>query len=172
MADWATFSICAPALADAVRDLFHQYGPGLGYLATVRPDGGPRVHPVSPVVADHGLYCFVVRSPKRDDLDRDGRYALHAFPAEDSDDEAYLAGRARPVLDPERQRAVAAAHRAAPRVDWRLYEFTVEVAMVSRFPHRNAWPPRRLVWRDPLSRLADDMDDMHVPAALEGVAGT
>ena len=84
----------------------------------------------------------------------------------------YPAGDRASWIDPERQRAVAAAHRAAPRVDWRLYEFTVEVAMVSRFGHRNAWPPRRLVWRDPLSRLADDIDDMHEPATLEGVAGT
>ncbi|HEX6077618.1 MAG TPA: pyridoxamine 5'-phosphate oxidase family protein [Micromonosporaceae bacterium] len=169
MADWATFSITAPALADTIRRLFHQYGPGFGYLATVRPDGGPRVHPVSPVVTDDGLYCFVVRSPKRADLDRDGRYALHAYPAEDSDDEAYLSGRARPVLDPERRRAVAKAYRAAPRVDWRLYEFTVEVAMVSSFQHRNVWPPRRMVWRDPLCCLGDDM---YMPATLEGVAGT
>ncbi|HEX2419576.1 MAG TPA: pyridoxamine 5'-phosphate oxidase family protein [Micromonosporaceae bacterium] len=169
MADWPTFAITAPALAGAIRRLFHQYGPGFGYLATVRPDGGPRVHPVSPVITDGGLYCFVVSSPKRGDLDRDGRYALHAFPAEDSDDEAYLSGRARPVLDPERHRTVAAACRAAPRVDWRLYEFTVEVAMVSTFQHRNTWPPRRLVWRDPLSRLDADL---YVPATLEGVAGT
>jgi hypothetical protein len=169
VADWATFSITAPALADAIRRLFHQYGPGFGYLATVRPDGGPRVHPVSPVVTDDGLYCFLVPSPKRDDLDRDGRYALHAFPAEDRNDEAYLSGRAHPVLDPERRRAVAAASRAGPRVDWRLYEFTVEVAMVSLFQHRNIWPPQRLVWRDPLSHLEADM---FVPATLEGAAGT
>lgn len=163
MVDWPTFSIAAPVLADAIRKLIHQYGPGLGYLATVRPDGGPRVHPVSPVVTDDGIYCFIMRSPKRDDLDRDGRYALHAFPAEDSNDEAYLAGHAIPVTDPVRRRAVATAYRAAPQVDWRLYELTVEVAMVSTAEHP------RLSWRDPLGHRPSKVD---VPATLGLAAGT
>ncbi|MGH3729488.1 MAG: hypothetical protein ACRDTU_12170 [Micromonosporaceae bacterium] len=151
MAHWPTFSAAAPTLAVAIRDLLHQYGPGFAYLATVRPDGGPRVHPVSPVVTDGGLYCFVVRSPKRFDLDRDGRYALHAYPPEDSDDEAYLAGRAMPVVDAERRQMVASAYHAAPRVDWRLYEFTIDVAMLASYHRRVTWPPKYVVWRDPAS---------------------
>ena len=70
MATWSEFAAARPALASAIRGLVHQYGPGLGYLATVRPDGGPRVHPISPVIIDDGLYCFVMDSPKRRDLDR------------------------------------------------------------------------------------------------------
>lgn len=108
-----------------------QYGPGFGYLATVRADGGPRVHPVSPVITDEGLFCFVIDSPKRRDLERDGRYALHSFPPEESDDEAYVAGQARPVTDPARVARLADSVRAAPQVDWRLFEFTVEVAMLA-----------------------------------------
>src|SRR3954449_13600231 len=100
MASWPEFAAARPGLASAIRALVHQYGPGLGYLATVRSDGGPRVHPVSPVITHDALYCFIVDSPKRRDLERDGRYALHAYPAQDSDDEAYLSGRARPVTDP------------------------------------------------------------------------
>ena len=96
MASWSEFAADAPRLADGIRPLMQQYGPGFGYLATVRADGGPRVHPVSPVITDDGLYCFVIDSPKRRDLERDGRYALHSFPPEESDDEAYVAGRARP----------------------------------------------------------------------------
>ena len=72
MVPWVEFAAAEPALASAIRDLFHQYGPGLGYLATVRADGGPRVHPVSPVITDDGLYCFLVNSPKRRDHDRQG----------------------------------------------------------------------------------------------------
>ena len=80
------------------------------------------MHPVSPVITDDGLFCFVVDSPKRRDLERDGRYALHSFPPEDSDDEAYVAGRAVPVTDPARVAAIAGNLRAAPQVDWRLFE--------------------------------------------------
>src|ERR1700704_7014507 len=99
MASWVDFTAAEPTLASAIRALVCQYGAGLGYLATVRADGGPRVHPVAPVVTDEGLFCFVIRSPKQHDLDRDGRYALHAFPPEDSDDEAYVCGQAQAVTD-------------------------------------------------------------------------
>ena len=82
---WVSFGDFAedePHLAASLRALLHQYGRGMAYLATVRPDGGPRIHPVSPIVTDEGLYCFVIDSPKRRDLHRDGRYALHTFPSE------------------------------------------------------------------------------------------
>jgi len=58
------FAHAAPALAAGVRGAFHQYGPGLGYLATIRPDGGPRLHPVSPVVTDDGLFCCLLDTPE------------------------------------------------------------------------------------------------------------
>jgi hypothetical protein len=132
MVSWPEFAAEAPWLAEAIRSLVHQYGPGLGYLATVRADGGPRVHPVSPVVTEEGLFCFIVDSPKRRDLERDGRYALHAFPPEESDDEAFLAGRARVVTDPGKVAKLAGISRAEPRLDWRLFEFTVDVAMLAR----------------------------------------
>src|SRR5919204_2664189 len=121
MASWSEFAAARPPLAAAIRNLVHQYGPGLGYLATVRSDGGPRVHPVSPVITEDGLYCFIIDSPKRRDLERDGRYALHSFPPEESDDEAYVAGRARPVTDPARIERLAGSLRAATHVDWRLF---------------------------------------------------
>jgi hypothetical protein len=131
MASWPEFAAAAPRLADAIRGLVHQYGPGLGYLATVRADGGPRVHPVSPVVTDEGLFCFVIDSPKRRDLERDGRYALHSFPPEHSDNEAYLAGRAQPVTDEEQRARLARLARAELHDDWRLFEFTIDVAMLA-----------------------------------------
>jgi hypothetical protein len=154
MARWSEFAEAEPRLAEVVQGLLYQYGPGLGYLATVRADGGPRVHPVSPVVSGGGLYCFVIDSPKRRDLERDGRYALHAFPPESSDDEAYLAGRAIQVTNSLVIARLAAEMRAEPRVDWRLYEFTIEVAMAVRrgvAPTSAASdaPAARQIWRDP-----------------------
>ena len=174
MASWSEFASDEPRLADAIRALLQQYGPGFGYLATVRADGGPRVHPVSPVITDDGLFCFVVDSPKRRDLERDGRYALHSFPPEESDDEAYVAGRAWPVTDPARVARLAAGLRAAPQVDWRLFEFTVEVAMLARHGHGGgaalggAHPDRPAVqvWLDP----AAGVPAAEVPAADGPVA--
>lgn len=150
MASWSDFAADAPQLAGEIRFLLQQYGPGLGYLATVRADGGPRVHPVSPVITAEGLFCFALDSPKRRDLERDGRYALHSFPPEESDDEAYVAGRALPVTEPERVARIAAQSQAAPHVDWRLFEFTVEVAMLSRqhYGAHGAGRPAVRIWLD------------------------
>jgi pyridoxamine 5'-phosphate oxidase-like protein len=160
MASWSTFTTAAPALAAGIRALLEQYGPGLGYLATVRPDGGPRVHPVSPVITEDALYCFVVPSPKRSDLERDGRYALHSYPPEEADDEAYLTGRAHPVEDRRVIARLATALHASPEVDWRLFELTVETAMLRRhgnggaLPFAAQQPPVTQTWRDPAARSA------------------
>ena len=145
---WSDFAVASPRLAADVRALLELSGQCFSYLATVRRDGGPRVHPVSPVIAEGGLFCFVTLSPKRQDLERDGRYALHAYPAEHSDDEAYLTGRARPVVDVPRQRQLARVHRAAPEVDWKLFEFEIDVAMVTHREHRGQ-PAEHRMWHAP-----------------------
>jgi hypothetical protein len=48
------------------------------FHATLRPDGSPRVHPVSPWFGA-GLLAVAcrARSPKVEEFARDGRYALH-----------------------------------------------------------------------------------------------
>ncbi|MGN9908111.1 pyridoxamine 5'-phosphate oxidase family protein [Phytohabitans sp. LJ34] len=175
MASWSDFSADEPRLSEAIRALMLQYGPGLGYLATVRADGGPRVHPVSPVITDDGLYCFVVDSPKRRDLERDGRYALHSFPPEDSDDEAYLAGRATVVTDRAKVARLAGHLRAAPQVDWQLFEFTVDVAMLARHGRNGATPfavepparPAVQVWLDPSAAPTTARETRPSPRACE-----
>ncbi|MEV4348104.1 pyridoxamine 5'-phosphate oxidase family protein [Actinoplanes sp. NPDC049596] len=158
MASWSDFAAVDPALAGGIRALLQQYGPGLAYLATVRADGAPRVHPVSPVFTDEGLYCFIVASPKRGDLDRDGRYALHSFPPEESDDEAYLSGRAVRVTDPRVITRLAGALRASPDVDWQLYELLIDSATLRRHGPAGALPlspdvsPMSRTWKAELPR--------------------
>jgi len=145
---WGTFQGSDPQLAVLIRELLLQYGQGTAYLATVRRDGGPRVHPVSPIIGEEALYCFVIASHKRDDLIRDGRYALHSFPAESSDAEAYLCGRARQVFNLSIVDRVAREHRASPGADWTLFELSVDFAML----HRYIPGTRPYVWRAPRAR--------------------
>ena len=97
-----------PHLAEAGRRLLYQFGVGLAFLATVRADGGPRLHPMCPLVTDDALLGFLQPSPKRGDLHRDGRYALHAFPPDDNEDAFYVGGRAVLVDDRTRRRAATA----------------------------------------------------------------
>jgi hypothetical protein len=160
MASWSDFVAAEPRLAAGIRALLQQYGPGMGYLATVRANGGPRIHPVSPVITDEGLYCFIVDSPKRRDLERDGRYALHSYPPELNDDEAYLTGRAVPVRDPLVVSRLAGALHASPDVDWRLFELLIDTATLRRHGPAGALPlsaspavpPFARSWRSGLSR--------------------
>ena len=110
MMTWTEFNRQQPALADVGRRQLYQFGIGLAFLATVRPDGGPRVHPVCPVISDAGLHLLIVAGPKRADLRRDGRYALHSetCPPPRQDDGFALAGRAREETDAASQRVVRA----------------------------------------------------------------
>ncbi len=51
----------------------------VGYLATIRKDGSPRVHPMTPFVGEgHLLFFSDDGSLFCRDLRRDGRYALHS----------------------------------------------------------------------------------------------
>ena len=101
MVTWKKFAASAPDLAEAGRLLLNQFGVGLAFLATVRKDGAPRLHPVCPVLSDEGLFVLITpASPKRHDLGRDGRYALQTFPQpKPGSDEFYVAGVARRVDD-------------------------------------------------------------------------
>lgn len=110
MATWAEFEAAAPEMAAAGWALLSHPGFGFGYLATVRRDGGPRLHPINPVLAAGCLTTFIVPSPKLDDLRRDGRYALHSCGAEDVHDEFCVTGRA------NRSRRCRAAERGSGRL--------------------------------------------------------
>ena len=97
MIPWGTFAEREPVLAAAARKNLYEIGIGMGFLATVRPDGGPRVHPVCPIVSPAGLHVLVVPGPKQRDLRRDGRFALHTetCPPPDEEDGCQLVGGAR-----------------------------------------------------------------------------
>ncbi len=75
MATWAEFSEAEPDLAAFAEERMKGR---IVYQATIRLDGAPRVHPVSPWIAA-GLLCVSFRdtSPKMREVARDPRYALH-----------------------------------------------------------------------------------------------
>ena len=72
---WAEFVDAEPDLSQHVLTRL-QTAPC--YLGTVRGDGWPRVHPVGVEVRDGSLVVVMYpTSPKRHDLLRDGKFALH-----------------------------------------------------------------------------------------------
>jgi hypothetical protein len=56
VATWAEFESAMPAMAAQGRRLIYIHEVGLGHLATVRNDGGPRLHPMCPLIVDGGLW--------------------------------------------------------------------------------------------------------------------
>lgn len=151
MSSWGEFEAAMPEMAAAGRALLYQYGPGLAYLATVRPDGGPRIHPICPVIVEGGLYAFIGDSPKRRDLLRDGRYALHTFPKRDGDDEFYLSGRCIRVEDTALSARVDAFYRGQGTThgeDDLAVEFLIERALHAAYQTQGAagWPPVYTRW--------------------------
>ena len=140
---WSEVAAEAPDLVEAGRTLLYQYGVGLGMLATVRKDGGPRLHPVCPVVTHGGLWVFVVnRSPKVHDLRRDGRYALHALGPDDRDDEFMVAGTARVVDDEAVEAAVLEVYLAQGTTseDHTLFELLLDRALHVPYGPRPSGP--------------------------------
>jgi hypothetical protein len=136
MITWNEFERQQPALAGAGRAHVYQFGIGLGFLATVRPDGGPRVHPVCPVISPAGLHLSIVAGPKQGDLRRDGRYALHSetCPPPRQDDGFALAGRALEVTDAALQRAVRA--RVLTERDGKTWPGFDEEVIFELVPHQ------------------------------------
>ena len=153
MVTWKDFAAAEPELADVGRRLFFQFNVGLAFLATVRKDGSPRVHPVCPVLSGDRLFVLATHaSPKRQDLLRDGRYSLQAFPQpKPGSDEFYLAGKALLVDDPATRTAVRRDAQHMADESEILFELWIDRAM------RTTWenvltPQMRSVhqkWRAP-----------------------
>lgn len=157
MLTWTQLADERPDLTGEGRRQLYQWEIGLGFLATVRPDGGPRVHPVCPVISDDGLHVLVVAGPKQRDLRRDGRYALHGetYAPPHHDDGFSVTGRAREVTDTSIGRRVR-AHLLAERdqsVPWPtidedvLFELLIDGCLVMRTEADDRFPKGPTVWR-------------------------
>jgi hypothetical protein len=127
---WRDLEVADPDLA-AVGATRLQ-GNGVAYLATVDPDGAPRVHPVTPIVGEGHVFVFMEpTSPKGADLKRGSRFALHSAVADmaGGGGEFIVRGVGRLIHDPA-ERAVAerlAPYDPADR--YVLFELLVESAM-------------------------------------------
>jgi hypothetical protein len=110
LASWGEIATVMPELMADGERMMAPDGTGVAFLGTVRRDGGPRIHPVAPVLAGGRLHVFVVNlSPKYEDLLRDGRFALHSLPPPAGGEEFYITGRARRPSETGRRAEVTAA---------------------------------------------------------------
>jgi hypothetical protein len=144
MITWGEFAKAEPELA--------AFGAGrLGvrpsYVATVRENGTPRVHPVTPVITADGLFLFMEpTSPKGRDLLERGWYALHnGVPDnEGSGGEFFVSGKGFAVDDPVVCAAAAQAANYEPAERYVLFELKISEARCNGYgdvdlPARQRW---------------------------------
>ena len=157
MATWQEFTAAEPVLAAQARKNLYEVDIGLGFLATVRVDGWPRVHPVCPIINSAGLHVIVVPGPKQDDLRRDGRYALHTetCPPPNHEDGCMLTGVAHEVTDQAVRDVVVDQLRVERQDDelWpsvhtdALFELTIESCLVMRTLDSPELPAGATIWK-------------------------
>src|SRR5512133_3919112 len=103
----------------------------VAFLATVRKDGSPRVHPMTPIIGEGHFFVFMEpTSPKGHDLRRDGRYAIHCSVGDTSgaSGEFTVSGRARPIDDPALRAVATRLCPYTPADRYVLFEFDPERA--------------------------------------------
>src|SRR5258706_8281949 len=98
---WRTFEIQAPKIAAFGSARLNGR---VAYLATIRKDGSPRVHPFTPIIGEGHFFAFMEpTSPKGHDLNRDGRFAIHCSVTDTSGEsgEGIITGKEKQIHDPE-----------------------------------------------------------------------
>ncbi len=103
----------------------------VAYLATLRKDGSPRLHPMTPIIGQGHLFVFMEpTSPKGQDLRRDGRYAIHCGVGDTSgaSGEFAVRGQAQFVDDPELRALAVRLAPYSPAGRYILFEFSLESA--------------------------------------------
>ena len=153
MKSWKEFSLEEPELANlGKRAIVQSRGcVGLGFLATLRKDGAPRLHPVSLVFVDDHLFIFIPpKSPKCGDLKRDGRYALQAFPPLENENcqEFYISGVAQCISDPSTRQDIIAQTGIYVEEHEQLFELLLDRAMYTTLADQGSPKERpfHLIW--------------------------
>jgi len=145
MTSWTEFAQQDTELAEFGKARFQR---GVAYLGTLRADGSPRVHPVTPIIGEQ-LYLFMEpTSPKGKDLQRDPRYTLHCS-VEDSDGgegEFYVRGRAILIDDPLIRAQAVEAASYEPQDRYILFMFSIEFAFMNTYVEGE---PKTRRWQSP-----------------------
>ena len=148
---WSQFLTAAPELAAYGA---HRLEKRIAYLATTRSDGSPRVHPVSALIANGRLLLYMEpTSPKRRDLGRDSRYAMHAAVEDNTggEGEFLVRGRAAEIsYGAIRAQAFEQARASGftPLDRYVLFELMADEAVATSYQDGE---PKRTRWKAPSS---------------------
>ncbi len=120
---------------------------GVVYLATVRPDGFPRIHPITAFVGGGHLYGFMEpTSPKAKDLQRNGMYTMHSLVADGNgtNGEFQISGLAELQEDPAVRSMAVATSPYRPADRYVLFEFKIDRCLTNEYsadgkPNARRW---------------------------------
>jgi hypothetical protein len=149
MATWAEFEASSPTLAAAGRRLLYRTETGEALLATVRGDAPPRIHPIWVGIVGGRLYAFILKSAKRTDLERDGRFALHTHVDPAAPSEFSIRGRAQLVDASELRTEVGGSWYFEVDETYELFDFDIDAAILGVRDNADEWPPRYTSWTAP-----------------------
>lgn len=153
---WKEFEERATAMASLG---FERLNRKVAYLATLRKDGSPRLHPVTPFIGNGMLFIFTEpSSPKIRDLRCDGRYVLHCSVDRKEGEplvEFLVSGTAQAINDVDVRRQAAEKIAASPVVtkDYVLFEFRIDNALLVQYDDEGKRTVQR--WRLNASRQDD-----------------
>ena len=144
MKSWSDFSAEQPELAEHGRKMLLRSRDhvGLAFIATLRKDGSPRLHPISLILSQSHAYMIIpCASPKCADLLRDGRYALQASPPPNNEDgeEFYFAGCAKQIQDSIVQQVLIDETGITVEENELLFEMFLERAMYTKLVNRGTY---------------------------------
>ncbi len=141
---WADFESAAPELATFGR---LRFASRVAYFATIRADGSPRLHPVTPVIGGGHLYLYMEpTSPKGHDLRRDPRFALHCA-VEDwngGGGEFLINGEAGLITDVQQRAEYDSYALYSPKAHYILFELFLQRVSSTTYENGN---PRRRQWQ-------------------------
>lgn len=136
MTSWIEFAQQAPEMAAFGKARFENSdSAGVAYLGTIRPDGSPRVHPVTPILGEQLFLFMEPTSPKGKDLQHDSRYVLHCSVADANggEGEFYVRGRAMQTNDPDLRDQAVRASPYVPQDHYILFVLSVEFAFMNTY---------------------------------------
>ena len=140
---WSKLESQAPEIAEFAKERLHNK---VAYLATVRKDGSPRIHPFTPIIDEGHFFIFMEpTSPKGHDLRRDPRYAVHCSVTDTSGEsgEVIITGKANFIEDSKLRTLAVRICPYKPAERYILFEFDVESATTTEYaedgPVRKHW---------------------------------
>ena len=140
---WKIFEEDCPELANPGFEILNRK---IAYLATIKKDGSPRLHPVTPFIGEGMLFIFTEpSSPKIRDLRRDGRYALHcAVSREGPLVEFLVMGAVAIIDDPDvRLQAIRIANSPVVSDGYVLFEFHIDRVLLVEYDQHGKSAPCR-----------------------------